>query len=69
MSEEDIKLHYITPSIIAKWDKNKITMETQITDGKINIPGNFKFREKAKRADYILYLNNNKPIAIEDAKD
>lgn len=44
-------------------------METQITDGKINIRGNFKSREKAKKADYILYLNNNKPIAIEDAKD
>lgn len=44
-------------------------METQITDGKINIRGNFKFREKAKMADYILYLNNNKLIAIEDAKD
>ena len=69
MSEEDIQLHYITPSIISKWYKNKITMETQITDGKINIRGNFKFREKAKRTDYILYLNNNKPIAIEDAKD
>ena len=25
MSGEDIKLHYITPSIISKWDKNKIT--------------------------------------------
>lgn len=35
MTEEDIKLHYITPSIISKWNKDKITMETQITDGKI----------------------------------
>ena len=26
MSEEDIKLQYITPSIISKWDKNKFTM-------------------------------------------
>lgn len=69
MTEEDIKLHYITPSIISKWDKNKITMETKITDGKISIRGNLIFREKPKRADYILYLNNNNPIAVVEAKD
>ena len=69
MSEEDIKLQYITPSIISKWDRGKITMETQITDGKINLKGNFVFREKPKRADYILYLNANNPIAIIEAKD
>lgn len=69
MTEEDIKLHYITPSIISKWDKNKITMETKITDGKINIRGNLIFRERPKRADYILYLNNNNPIAVVEAKD
>lgn len=68
MSEEDIKLHYITPAITSKWDKGKITMETQITDGKINLKGNFMFREKPKRADYILYLNANNPIAIIEAK-
>lgn len=69
MSEEDIKLQYITPAIISKWDKGKITMETQVTDGKINLKGNFVFREKPKRADYILYLNANNPIAIIEAKD
>lgn len=69
MSEEDIKLQYITPAIISKWDRGKITMETQITDGKINLKGNFVFREKPKRADYILYLNVNNPIAIIEAKD
>lgn len=69
MTEEDIKLHYITASIIAKWDKDKITMETQITDGKINIRGNLRFRERPKKADYILYLNNNNPIAVVEAKD
>ena len=69
MSEEDIKLQYITPAIISKWDRGKITMETQITDGRINLKGNFVFREKPKRADYILYLNANNPIAIIEAKD
>ena len=44
MSEEDIKLQYITPAILAKWDKNRITMETKITDGKICLNGNFVHR-------------------------
>lgn len=69
MSEEDIKLQYITPAIMAKWDIKKITMETNITDGKINLKGNFITREKPKRADYVLYLNPNNPIAIVEAKD
>lgn len=69
MSEEDIKLQYITPAITAKWDIKKITMETNITDGKINLKGNFITREKPKRADYVLYLNPNNPIAIVEAKD
>ena len=69
MSEEDIKLQYITPSILSKWSREKITMETRITDGKVNLKGNFVFREKPKRADYILYLSANNPIAIVEAKD
>ena len=69
MTEEDIKLQYITPALTSKWPVGKITMETQITDGKINLKGNFVFREKPKRADYILYLNAYNPIAIVEAKD
>ena len=69
MTEEDIKLQYITPALTSKWPVGKITMETQITDGKINLKGNFVFREKPKRADYILYLNANNPIAVVEAKD
>ena len=71
MSEEDIKLQYITPAIVAKWDKSKITMETKITDGKICLNGNFVHRDKksAKFADYVLYWSNSFPIAIVEAKD
>ena len=36
MTEEDIKLNYITPAILKGW-KCHITMETKITDGRINI--------------------------------
>lgn len=69
MSEEDIKLQYITPAINAKWNVQHITMETKITDGRINLKGNVVAREKPKRADYVLYLNASTPIAIVEAKD
>ena len=32
MTEEDIKLQFITPAITAKWDMGRITMETKITE-------------------------------------
>lgn len=69
MSEEDIKLQYITPAITAKWNQHKITMETKITDGRVNIKGNMASREAPKRVDYLLYLSDNKPIAVVEAKD
>lgn len=69
MTEEDIKLQYITPAIQAKWGLDHITMETKITDGRINLKGNIVTREKPKKADYVLYLTKNKPIAIVEAKD
>lgn len=69
MTEEDIKLQFITPAITSKWNLDHITMETKITDGKINLKGNFVFREKPKKADYVLYINADNPIAIVEAKD
>ena len=69
MTEEDIKLQYITPAVTSKWGRQKITMETQVTDGKISLKGNLAVREKGKRADYLLYLSPNNPIAVIEAKD
>lgn len=72
LSEEDIKLRYITPAILNKeWSVQEITMETKvkITDGKINLKGNLVHRGKAKYADYVLYYNKTTPIAIVEAKD
>lgn len=69
MTEEDIKLRYITPAITATWDVEHITMETPITDGKINLRGNLVVRERPKKADYVLYYNESTPIAIVEAKD
>ena len=68
MTEEDIKFQYINPAIESKWDRNKISMETRITDGLINLRGNRVSRSEAKKADYILYINPQKPIAIIEAK-
>ena len=69
MTEEDIKLRFITPAILPKWGLDRITMETRITDGRINLRGNLAARESPKKADYVLYLAPNKPIAIVEAKD
>lgn len=71
MTEEDIKLNFITPSLLSKGWKDKITMETKVkfTDGKINLKGNVAVRGDAKKADYVLYINKDYPIAIVEAKD
>ena len=56
MSEEDIKLNYITPALLSRGWKDKITMETkvQFTDGKVNIKGNLVYRDPAKKADWVI---------------
>lgn len=69
MTEEDIKHLFITPAIEANWDPTHLTMETRITDGRINLRGNLVSRETPKKADYVLYITVNYPIAIVEAKD
>ena len=63
MTEEEIKLYYITPAIVRGWN-NYIGMENKITDGRINVSGNIANRGSAKSADYILYLNDAKMMDI-----
>ena len=71
MTEEDIKLNFITPALLKRGWENKITMETRVkfTDGKINLRGNMVARSNPKKADYILYFCANNPIAVVEAKD
>ena len=71
MTEEDIKLQFITPAIQQQWGPDHITMETnvQLTDGKIELKGNTPVRKKPKRADYVLYQSPYNPIAVVEAKD
>ena len=73
MTEEDVKLKFITPAIEqAGWDKmSQISMEYQITDGRINLINNVAKRDKVgiKKADYVLSYQLNLPLAIIEAKD
>ena len=70
-TEEDIKLNYITPTLHARGWKDRITMETAVrfTDGRVQIRGNAATREAPKKADYLLYISANHPIAVIEAKD
>lgn len=71
MTEEEVKLNYITPAIEkAGWDKKQIRMEYAITAGKIIVRGNKGYRQKKKHADYLLmYKGDSIPLAIVEAKD
>ncbi len=68
MTEEEIKLYYITPALITKWNQH-IRMEYYFTDGRIDIRGNMVTRRSPKKADYVLYYNANTPLAVVEAKD
>lgn len=71
MTEEDIKLNFITPALLKSEWTDRITMETKVyfTNGKVNLKGNVVAREAPKKADYVLYINRNNPIAVVEAKD
>lgn len=69
LTEEDIKLRYITPAIQKKWKNENILMEAQITAGRINLTEKFVKRDAPKKADYLLLLRPNHPIAVVEAKD
>ncbi|MFH1367964.1 MAG: DEAD/DEAH box helicase family protein [Elusimicrobiota bacterium] len=71
LSERDICTKFILPSLVkAGWDVEKqIREEVFFTDGRIFVKGNKTVRGERKRADFILYLKPNIPIAIIEAKD
>ncbi|SNT76807.1 EcoAI/FtnUII family type I restriction enzme subunit R [Paracoccus seriniphilus] len=71
LSERDICSKFIMPALIAAgWDlKTQISEEKTLTDGRIIVRGKMVARGQKKRADYVLYLKPNIPIAIIEAKD
>ena len=70
LTEEDIKLRFITPAINnAGWKNEHIRMEYYFTDGRVIFQGKVHARQTGKKADYLLFHAANKPIAIVEAKD
>ena len=70
LSERDICSKFITPAIqSAGWNiQTQVLEEVSFTDGKIYVRGKMTARGERKRADYLLYYQDN-PIAIIEAKD
>lgn len=70
MTEEEVKLNFITPAIEnAGWQKKQIRMEYSINAGKIVVRGNVAKRLPKKKADYLLFYKENLPLAVVEAKD
>ena len=71
LSESDICTKFITPALRkAGWDvMSQIREEVTFTQGRIIVRGKLVTRGKGKRADYILYVKPNIPIAVIEAKD
>jgi len=71
LSERDICTKFITPALRASgWDEQtQIREEVGFTNGRIIVRGKMVTRGERKRADYILSVKPNIPIALIEAKD
>ena len=74
MSEEEIKMNFITPDILSSnWDLlRQIRAEYTFTDGRVIVRGRFTARGEKKRADYVLFYNDQTSkiaLAVVEAKD
>ena len=70
LSERDICTKFITPALVeAGWDvMSQIREEEYLTKGRIRVRGKVCARERKKRADYILSVKPNIPLAVIEAK-
>ncbi len=71
LSERDICTKFITPALRgAGWDEmSQLREEVTFTAGRIVVRGKLVTRRKRKRADYILSVKPNIPVAVIEAKD
>lgn len=71
LSERDICSKFILPALIdSGWDlHSQIAEERTLTAGRIIVRGKLVARGQKKRADFVLYLKANIPIAVIEAKD
>ena len=69
ITEADTCRKYVLPKLYeAGWSDDQISEQKTFTDGKIVVLGNRVERRKPKRADYILRISRNFPIAVIEAK-
>ncbi|CAO4149196.1 hypothetical protein LPLAFNJD_LOCUS2884 [Methylorubrum aminovorans] len=71
LTERDICTKFILPAIKrAGWDAMvQVREEVYFTKGKITVRGKLVSRGKAKKADFVLYIKPNIPVAVIEAKD
>ena len=71
LSERDVCTKIITPAVErAGWDiQSQVREEVSLTAGRVMVRGQLVARGKAKRADYVLYLKPNLPLAVIEAKE
>ena len=71
LTERDICTKFITPALRgAGWDEmSQLREEVSFTAGRIVVRGKLVTRRKRKRADYILSVKPNIPVAVIEAKD
>jgi len=68
-SEADTCRKEVTPKLYAsEWTDEQILEQRVFTDGKIIVLGKVAKRQKPKKADYILRIAQNFPIAVVEAK-
>ena len=69
ISEADTCRKYVLPKIYdAGWNDDQISEQKTFTDGKILVISGKAKRKSPKRADYILRISKNFPIAVIEAK-
>ena len=71
LAERDVCTKLITPALErAGWDiQGQVREEVSLTAGQVMVRGRLVARGTAKRADYVLYLKPNLPLAVVEAKD
>ncbi len=71
LNETEVRSQFITPAILdAGWDiKAHVREEFKVSAGRINVRGQRAARQAVKKADYVLFLKPNIPLAVIEAKD
>ena len=69
ITEADTCRKYVLPKLHqAGWSDEQISEQKTFTDGRIIVIGDKVQRKKPKRADYILRIARNFPVAVIEAK-